>query len=77
MTTNTGFILINAEGLYAREYEALTHGGNQYRVEWVSDLNCATVFINRVYTVRRHKEISGCAMLAASVTRQVRITGGE
>lgn len=77
MTTSSGFIVINSEGLYAREYESLTHDGNQNRIEWVSDINRATVFINRAYATLRHKEISGCVMLAASLTHQVRITGAE
>lgn len=77
MTANKGFIVLNSEGLYAREYEANTHGGRQNRIEWVQDINRATVFINRVYAVRLNKELDGKAMLPAEVTRIVRITGAE
>lgn len=77
MTDRTGFIVLNSEGFYAREYEINTHGGRQNRIEWVQDINQATVFINRVYAVRRNKELDGKAMLPAEVTRIVRITGAE
>lgn len=77
MTSNTGFIVINNEGRYAREYEAITHGGRRTSIEWVDNLNSATVFINKVYAVRRNKELDGKAMLSAEVTRVVRITGQQ
>lgn len=75
MTVSTGFIVLNGAGAYAREYEVQTHGCLISKIEWVSYINRATVFINKVYAVRRNKELSGRAMLFAQVTRVVTILG--
>lgn len=76
MATQTGFVALNRDGRYAREYEARTLGGDQHLIEWVDDLNRATVFANKLATFKRHHELADVAIVGATATRVVEITGG-
>lgn len=73
-----GFLLINSNGEYAREYQVTTHGGQSHRIEWVKSLHRATVFINPALTKKVHgaAEVKSAAILRAESVRTVRIIGG-
>lgn len=75
MITSEGWVLINSEGKFAREYTINTHGGTVNKIEWVTDINCSSVFINKTVAIREYMK-EAVAVVMAETTRTVRLKGG-
>lgn len=70
-----GYIFVNENGCFGREY--LSSGGfgqPSVRMQWVSDIDDAEVFSNKLLTRKRHKDqLKDCQALKAVQIKSVRL----